>query len=269
MCGVGSASEQPQSRGKRSPEGPHRSARPCARRRERQRAAAVERQALARRAAPQSETMCAASGAPASSRSRAASARPKGCTAERDHVRGVGSASEQPQSSGKRSPEGPHRRARPCDARRGWDSNPRWVAPHTLSKRADSAALAPLPGAAQGTGPVRWPTTRRSGPVQRLPVNRVRAGRQQLSAERVVCRRPPGRRVTQDRDPSTPDPNWAWFRRLGRSFPCRVRSWAGHDRAPVESARGVPVPVPAIPAPALRGGAGPGARDASPAQRGG
>ena len=30
-------------------------------------------------------------------------------------------------------------------ARRGWDSNPRWVAPHTLSKRADSAALASLP----------------------------------------------------------------------------------------------------------------------------
>jgi hypothetical protein len=28
--------------------------------------------------------------------------------------------------------------------RREWDSNPRWVAPHTLSKRADSAALAPL-----------------------------------------------------------------------------------------------------------------------------
>ena len=31
--------------------------------------------------------------------------------------------------------------------RRGWDSNPRKVALHTLSKRADSAALAPLPGA--------------------------------------------------------------------------------------------------------------------------
>jgi hypothetical protein len=29
-------------------------------------------------------------------------------------------------------------------ARREWDSNPRWVAPHTLSKRADSAALASL-----------------------------------------------------------------------------------------------------------------------------
>jgi len=30
--------------------------------------------------------------------------------------------------------------------RREWDSNPRRVAPHTLSKRADSAALASLPG---------------------------------------------------------------------------------------------------------------------------
>ena len=28
--------------------------------------------------------------------------------------------------------------------RRVWDSNPRWLAPHTLSKRADSAALATL-----------------------------------------------------------------------------------------------------------------------------
>ncbi len=28
--------------------------------------------------------------------------------------------------------------------RRGWDSNPRWVSPHTISSRADSAALAPL-----------------------------------------------------------------------------------------------------------------------------
>ena len=41
--------------------------------------------------------------------------------------------------------------------RRGWDSNPRKVALHTLSKRADSAALAPLPGrsdrvAAAGAG---------------------------------------------------------------------------------------------------------------------
>ena len=33
----------------------------------------------------------------------------------------------------------------------------------------------------------------RPGPVQRQPVNRVRAGRQQLSAEPAVCRRSPGR----------------------------------------------------------------------------
>src|SRR5438105_11820440 len=32
--------------------------------------------------------------------------------------------------------------------RREWDSNPRRVAPHTLSKRADSAALASLPRSA-------------------------------------------------------------------------------------------------------------------------
>ena len=37
---------------------------------------------------------------------------------------------------------------------------------------------------------VRW----RPGPVQRQPVNRVRAGRQQLSADTAVCRRSPGRR---------------------------------------------------------------------------
>ena len=37
----------------------------------------------------------------------------------------------------------------------------------------------------------RW----RPGPVQPQPVNRVRAGRQQLSAEPVVCRRPPGRHL--------------------------------------------------------------------------
>ena len=35
----------------------------------------------------------------------------------------------------------------------------------------------------------------RSGPVQRRPVNRVRAGRQQLSAESAVCRRSPGRHL--------------------------------------------------------------------------
>ncbi len=87
--------------------------------------------------------------------------------------------------------------------RRGWDSNPRRVAPHTLSKRADSAALAPLQGSTRGwqPGPMRlscrsarsrmW----RSGPVQSQSVNRVRAGRQQLSAEPAVCRRSPDRHM--------------------------------------------------------------------------
>src|SRR5882762_9490131 len=79
--------------------------------------------------------------------------------------------------------------------RRGWDSNPRWVAPHTLSKRADSAALAPLRGAAQGTATPTLIPAWRSGPVQRLVVNRVRAGTQQLSAAAAVCRRSPGRHV--------------------------------------------------------------------------
>ena len=44
------------------------------------------------------------------------------------------------------------RRSAVPSQRRGWDSNPRRVAPHTLSKRADSAALAPLPGKRKGSG---------------------------------------------------------------------------------------------------------------------
>ena len=67
--------------------------------------------------------------------------------------------------------------------RREWDSNPRRVAPHTLSKRADSAALASLPGGGDRTctlrsgSPAAW-----TGPARRDPVNRVRSGRKQLSA---------------------------------------------------------------------------------------
>ena len=38
-------------------------------------------------------------------------------------------------------------------------------------------------------------STWRPGPVQQWPVNRVRAGRQQLSADAAVCRRLPGRLV--------------------------------------------------------------------------
>ena len=36
-----------------------------------------------------------------------------------------------------------------CSARRVWDLNPRRLSPHTLSKRAHSAALATLPNPAQ------------------------------------------------------------------------------------------------------------------------
>src|SRR6185436_3580251 len=66
--------------------------------------------------------------------------------------------------------------AGPMYERREWDSNPRWVAPHTLSRRADSSALASLRGAScEGSrvadGPcvswrdglgTRWPKERNS-----------------------------------------------------------------------------------------------------------
>src|ERR687897_2832479 len=73
--------------------------------------------------------------------------------------------------------------------------------PHTLSKRADSAALASLrgrPGPAdkrrgqvppRGAEGIVWlarDSRWRPGPVQLKPVNRGRAGRQKLSAEPVV-----------------------------------------------------------------------------------
>ena len=47
--------------------------------------------------------------------------------------------------------------------RREWDSNPRRVAPHTLSKRADSAALASLPEEGDARRPAR--AGDRSGPL--------------------------------------------------------------------------------------------------------
>src|SRR5579875_296255 len=89
--------------------------------------------------------------------------------------------------------------------RRRWDLNPRWVAPHTISSRADSAALALLlvrePGYRLSVGCPGGLTSgfrrarrraRRPGPAQRPPVNRVRVGRQQLSAGEAVCRSQPG-----------------------------------------------------------------------------
>ena len=97
------------------------------------------------------------------------------------------------------------------------------VKPHTRSRRAESSALASLrdPTREPGSGRQGYPARRRdtegrnvpqgairatgvslsgtrsgvwrSGPVRPEPVNRVRAGRQQLSAEPPGCRRSPGR----------------------------------------------------------------------------
>ena len=128
--------------------------------------------------------------------------------------------------------------------RRVWDLNPRWLAPHTLSKRADSAALATL------LEPERlpWAVARsrrwRSGPVQSWPVNRVRAGRQQLSAVTAVCRRSPGRHLWERADPGSE-------RSIGR---------VDFD--------GLPVPLPALPVASLQRGEGAGPGHPGPAQRG-
>jgi hypothetical protein len=83
--------------------------------------------------------------------------------------------------------------------RREWDSNPRWAGPtHAFQAcRFGRSRIPPrmAPGAPHAivshARDRRW----RPGPVQLQPVNRVRAGRQQLSAEPVVCRRPPGRHL--------------------------------------------------------------------------
>ena len=93
--------------------------------------------------------------------------------------------------------------------RRVWDLNPRRLAPHTLSKRAHSAALATLrvhPWCGYRLKRIAWNDRSRfgvwrSGPVQQASVNRVRAGRQQLSAEPPVCRRQPGRH-SRKREPA-------------------------------------------------------------------
>ena len=95
--------------------------------------------------------------------------------------------------------------------------NPRLLSQHTISNRADSAALARLrvcspvrlvpragngwPRGRPGFGGLSWQGSqcrcwvRRPGPAQRPLVNRVRAGRQQLSAGMAVCRSQPGRRT--------------------------------------------------------------------------
>ena len=87
-------------------------------------------------------------------------------------------------------------------------SHPSWVT-------ADQGILAP-------TRPGAW----RSGPVRRWPVNRVRAGRQQLSAEPAGCRRSPDRH-TRGRVARVQRGGWARLddgrqpRLLGRRDPTR------------------------------------------------
>jgi hypothetical protein len=100
-------------------------------------------------------------------------------------------------------------RGAPWRPRRRWDLNPRLLSQHTISNRADSAALARL----LDSSPVRLVETRLPhlglsclvapllfwarwpGPAQRPLVNRVRVGRQQLSAGMAGCRSQPGHRA--------------------------------------------------------------------------
>ena len=86
---------------------------------------------------------------------------------------------------------------------------------------------------------VRWP-----GPAQRPLVNRVRVGRQQLSAGMAGCRSQPGRRTEHRAVVSER------MGRLGR-----------HGRRPLR------LPLPALPAGPIRRDQGPGPRGAGAAQR--
>ena len=80
--------------------------------------------------------------------------------------------------------------------RREWDSNPRWVAPHTLSKRADSAALASLPvlracrplGWTKGSGQLADSSCHRSSPVgSEVTVGSCATGAREPGQDREVA----------------------------------------------------------------------------------
>ena len=170
--------------------------------------------------------------------------------------------------------------------RRGWDLNPRSLAGHTISNRADSAALALLragnaprgaraaptgysaaPQTSARRGPLSCPSPRRLvrwlGPAQRAPVNRVRVGRQQLSAGQFCV----------------PQPTWpshqtsgpvAGRRLVGSSDSVRHTSRAlfrPDFERPVRGRRPVPVALPALPSRPVRAGPGPGPCGAGPPQR--
>ncbi len=71
--------------------------------------------------------------------------------------------------------------------RRGWDSNPRRLAPHTLSKRADSAALAPLLGNRQGIGQLRPGTLSTSHPLGEVTVGPYATSARESGQDRKVA----------------------------------------------------------------------------------
>ena len=98
--------------------------------------------------------------------------------------------------------------------RREWDSNPRRVAPHTLSKRADSAALASLLTPGTDYGPAAWPGEV-TGPIGsdrhlrhppgEVTVGSCATGGRESGQDReaaafngmLVCRRSPGRHLSR------------------------------------------------------------------------
>ena len=114
-------------------------------------------------------------------------------------------------------------------------------------------------------------SVRRPGPAQRAPVNRVRAGRQQLSAGPVVCRSKPGRRTEHRHRTGHVTAPW---RRRARTAPTRRPRpsvppvGCGRGRRRRQGSRSLPVSVPSLPPAALRRGARTGAREPGPAKRG-
>ena len=134
------------------------------------------------------------------------------------------------------------------------------------------------PGSAGGGGPGgrSWGVAsvqprrcvRRLGPAQRPPVNRVRVGRQQLSAGQAVCRSQPGRRTERRGGPPSDSPEPG---RVVRPSPTRkirpLRPVGSLDVADASGRHPLPVAVPTVPAVHLRRGPRPGPRGAGPPQR--
>ena len=152
-------------------------------------------------------------------------------------------------------------------ARRVWDLKP---TEDSRLTRFPSVPIRPLwqpsPVPSRGSGHARVSCVHqrpfsgcdRPGPVQRAPANRVRAGRQQLSADPLGCRRSPGRHSRE--------------RALARRP--AVASRAEHEPAGCQSPRLESMSVayqsslPSLPTPEVLRDQGPGPRRAGPAERG-